>query len=210
MSKKIDLAGETFGRLTVRAQTSNAGKHVRWVCDCECGSQTVVSTSHLRSGHSLSCGCLAREATAQRNTAAATHGMSDSPEYQAWRSMIKRCHVPSTHGYERYGGRGIEVCQAWRDSFEDFFKEVGFRPSPSHSLDRIRNAEGYCAGNVRWATDTEQNNNRRCNVKASIEGRVLTATQIAKRFGLSQRVVLYRIHTGKTEAQIIAPSRRSQ
>lgn len=206
--KRLDLVGQRFGRLLVIA-LHGLKPRVRWACACDCGRSTTGTTTHLRSGHKQSCGCLAVELTTARNSAGARHGMSSSPEYQAWRSMLKRCYVPTTHAFGRYGGRGIEVCQAWQDSFEAFFADMGPRPSAAHSLDRERNGEGYKPGNVRWATDVQQNNNRRSNVTACIDGEVLTAAQIAERFGLNHGTVIYRIKSGKREADIIAPSRRA-
>jgi hypothetical protein len=98
------------------------------------------------------------------------HGMTKSPEYQAWRNMIARCCDPGCPNFKRYGGRGISVCKRWLFSFSDFFKDVGPRPSPKHSLDRIDNAGNYERGNVQWARRREQQQNLRTNVKLTHNG----------------------------------------
>ena len=206
--KRLDLIGEKFGRLTVASLHSAVAGKVRWGCLCDCGRERIVSTTHLRSGHTVSCGCARAEITAARNVANATHGMWKTPEFEAWSSMRKRCYTPGAHGYERYGGRGITVCDEWKDSFEAFFAYIGPRPTPDHSIDRIRNAEGYKPGNVRWATSVEQNNNRRSNVTARVGDVTLTASQISQRFGLPYATVLYRIRTGKSGGELIAPSQK--
>jgi len=205
--KRIDLTGQRFGRLVVRSVASAERGIVKWNCECDCGTTQVVQSTHLRSGHTRSCGCWRNEQTTARNRAGAKHGMHLSPEYGIWRSMVKRCHSPTAHAYDRYGGRGITVCPEWRTSFEAFYEHVGARPSPAHSIEREDNSRGYEPGNVKWATDSEQNNNRRNNLTATIGGEVLTAAQIAQRYGLTHRTVSYRIHAGKTEAEIIAPVR---
>jgi len=206
--KRLDLNGQKFARLTVISLHSALAGKVRWDCKCDCGKELIVSTTHLRSGHTGSCGCAASEATAARNVANATHGMWKTPEFEAWSSMRKRCYMPSAHGYERYGGRGITVCDEWKDSFEAFFAYVGKRPTPGHSIDRIRNAEGYKPGNVRWATATEQNNNRRTNVTALVNDEIMTAAQISKMFGLPHATVRYRINAGKSGAELTTPPKK--
>lgn len=206
--KRLDLTGQRFGRLLVQAIEPVTSARIKWACLCDCGQRRVVSTTHLRSGHTQSCGCLTAEVTSQRNVERAKHGMWKTPEFRAWLQMNARCYRPTAQGYERYGGRGITVCDEWREDFKAFYDHIGPRPSGQHSVDRMRNAEGYKPGNVRWATDVEQNNNKRTNVTAVIGGVEMTAAQIAERFGLGYQMVNYRIRVGKSEAEIIAKSRR--
>ncbi len=208
--KLVDLTGNRFGRLTVVSRAENAGHHLRWTCLCDCGNTKAVNSSHLKTGHTTSCGCIASELTAERNTSNAKHGMWKSPEFEIWAAMKKRCHNPKAKRYADYGGRGITVCDEWRASFQAFFDHIGPRPSDAHSVDRIRNTEGYAPGNVRWATTEEQNNNKRTNVIAVIDGEAMTAAQIARKYGLEHGTVCYRIAAGKTEQEIIAPSRRAK
>jgi hypothetical protein len=155
----IDLTGKVFGDLTVvtRAESAKGGE-ARWLCQCSCGGSTTATSSNLRRGQTVSCGC----AVAKFNRAfRTTHGGRNTPEYEIWRSMIKRCENPNHHAYARYGGRGINVHPEWRTSFAAFLRDVGRRPSQDLSLDRINNDGDYEPGNVRWATAKQQANNRR-------------------------------------------------
>ncbi|HOW46118.1 MAG TPA: hypothetical protein P5305_01520 [Rubrivivax sp.] len=206
--RRLDLAGQRFGRLVAVSPHSKRGRDNLWSCACDCGSTSFVVVAKLRSGRTRSCGCLASDAVSARNMQAARHGMWKSPEFQAWLSMKKRCLSPSAPNYRDYGGRGITVFRDWIDSFEAFYAYVGPRPSSAHSLDRIRNHEGYAPGNVRWSTAQEQQNNRRCNVTALVGGRALTAAQIATEFGLPHSTVLKRIRSGADATGIVAPGRR--
>ena len=168
-SRSRDLTGLKFGRLTVR-QFAGQDRHGNrlWLCDCACGGTVTVIKGSLSSGRTRSCGCLQREFIVRRNT---THGLSDTPEYRAWRDMLSRCENPNTRYYELYGGRGISVCDRWRGSFEMFYADMGPRPSPRHSIDRIDNDGDYEPGNCRWATWTEQNANKRPRYTACHESR---------------------------------------
>lgn len=163
----IDLLGQVFGRLTVESYVGGQGRgrHAIWLCRCECGGQTFVTSHRLRSSRALSCGCLRDE---RRRMAVRKHGESSwrghsaTPEYGIWRGLIGRCENENDRAYANYGGRGISVCREWRDSFEVFLAHVGRRPSSEHSVDRIDTNGDYRPGNVRWATDVEQSRNRRC------------------------------------------------
>lgn len=177
MSRLIDLTGKTFGRLTARESVKSPGA-ARWLCDCSCGSQKVVCSQNLRNGVSQSCGCLRRELAA---SARRTHGHSGHKdrlrEYAAWGGMIDRCENPENGRFEDYGGRGIQVCAAWRHDFTAFLSDMGRRPSPLHSLDRIDVDGNYEPSNCRWATMAEQQNNKRNNLIVSFRGESLTLAQ---------------------------------
>ena len=155
------LTGQKFGRLTVGERAPNKyGYHVAWACRCDCGSQTIVTTLNLRSEHTRSCGCLQRENREAMKARAVKHGMSrvgsKTPEYETWCHMKGRCYNPHYIRYERYGGRGIRVCERWRHNFVAFLTDMGPKPSPRHSLDRIDNDGDYGPDNCLWATPTEQ------------------------------------------------------
>jgi hypothetical protein len=161
MNTRLDLTGQPFGRLTVSILIGNAGKRVMWSCRCSCGNVVNVSTSHLRSGHTQSCGCLKSEATSDRNRLTAKHGMYGSREWRSWKAMKDRCYLASHSKYRLYGGRGIRVCIRWMVSFENFFADMGPRPEGT-TIDRFPNKDGnYEPGNCRWATASQQNANRR-------------------------------------------------
>lgn len=155
MSRSVDdMIGARFGLLTVEKETRHPHRQGRFYeCRCQCGSLTVAYGGHLRNGSRTGCGCI--------KPAHRTHGMSGTPEYKAWECARSRCHNPSNRKYPLYGGRGIRMCAEWMHSFEIFFAEVGPRPAPGLSLDRIDGERGYEPGNCRWATIQQQNINRR-------------------------------------------------
>lgn len=124
------------------------------------------------------------------------------PEYTIWRAMKSRCQNPKTAHYEQYGGRGIRVCMPW-NSFEQFLKDMGPRPSPQHTIDRINNNRGYNKKNCRWATMKEQQNNRRNNVRVEIEGEVKTLSQWCEIYGIHISTVHKRTERGWTVVEAL-------
>lgn len=160
----LDLSGRRFGRLVARSlvlRTSDKKNRRHWLCQCDCGNQTTSQTTSLTSGHTQSCGCLNRERSAAAQT---THGKYGTPELRIWKAMIRRCYSATDSCYSHYGARGITVCDRWRNGFSDFLADMGPRPSPKHSLDRINNNGNYEPGNVRWVTHFVQSINKRTNV----------------------------------------------
>ena len=125
-----------------------------------------------------------------------THGMSGTPEYQAWHDMKRRCFNHNTKQYLDWGGRGITVCDRWLD-FENFLADMGSRPTSKHSLDRIDNDGDYSAENCKWATKAEQQNNKRNNKPLiKIDDVTLTITQWAKKMGYGEMVIQGRLNLG--------------
>lgn len=161
----IDLSGKKFGRLTAIEEAGRTKQgSVVWKCICDCGGSKSVSAASLRQGHTKSCGCLQKE---NPPPVIKTHGRTKTPEHNSWRGMIDRCFLPSSRYYRIYGGRGITVAPEWL-SFEQFLADMGEKPSPSHSLDRIDPNKGYSKDNCRWATPTTQSYNRRTESVAGV------------------------------------------
>lgn len=203
MTRAVDITGQVFGRWTVtsRAEDSSRGK-ARWLCECECSELRTVRGDELRSGRSRSCGCV-------RTIHGCTKGGSRTPESRAWTAMRCRCRDRNDKDYGRYGGRGISVCDSWNSSFESFLKDMGERPSPKHSLDRIDNDGNYEPGNCRWTTQQVQIENRSITVWLTANGRRRTITQWCRHLGGGDSLVRDRLKAGWTEEEALsAPARK--
>jgi hypothetical protein len=211
-----NLAGQKFGRLSVierdGTEVDKAGKRsALWRCLCECGATAFVPTRRLASGNTKSCGCLASEAI---RTNRKTHGASRSrgrrpatPEYGVWRSIRSRCLNQSSPAFPDYGGRGIVMCDRWREDYTAFLADMGTKPTPRHSIDRIDVNGNYEPGNCRWATSKEQMRNTRRTHFATFQGETLCLTDWAAKTGLTRECIKRRLHHGwPVELALTAPS----
>lgn len=208
MMDRSSLVGLRYGRLSVidQAAPSRHGKR-RWICRCDCGALSIVVTGALRNGHSTSCGCYVADSLSARSI----HGHSQgSPTYSSWMSMIDRCTNPNIPQYERYGKRGISVCDEWR-SFERFLSDMGERPSLKYSLDRYPNQKGnYEPGNCRWATAKDQARNTSRSRLLTYQGRTQCMATWAEEMGFTYTAFKNRILCGwSIERALTQPARTS-
>jgi hypothetical protein len=191
---RVDIAGQVFGRLTA-IEAVGAHKTLRWRCRCECGTERLIIGSALRTGITVSCGCLRNEKTGLRSR---THGLIGHPAYHTWESMRARCAGQDPN----YGGRGITVCGRW-DSFENFLADMGERPSPRHSLDRIDNDGPYSPENCRWSTWGAQARNKRSNRVIVLDGVSLPVVDWAARAGVPPGKIYYRLRKGWSDREAV-------
>lgn len=199
MTALMDLTGQTYGRLTVerRAENSKAGG-ARWCCRCSCGATLIVEAIKMRTGNTLSCGCLRRETTSAIGRRAFRHGGKvggkESKEYGPWRAMHRRCYDPDNTSYQWYGAKGIKVCRRWH-KYENFLADMGRRP-PGMTLDRRDNTKDYSKSNCRWASHTDQQRNRSSNRHLTYKGETLVMKAWAERYGVNYVTFKWRIYQG--------------
>lgn len=209
-----ELSGERVGRLFV---LSGCGKdkfgNSLWNCECDCGGRVVVSSGKLlsKTRPTRSCGCLQREATAERNRKNATHRDVQSAEYNSWKGMKQRCTNKKDRNYFRYGGRGIAVCQRWLDSYEAFLKDMGRSPSCKHSIERVDVNGNYEPSNCVWATIKTQNRNTRRTQRFIYKGELMSLPDLCDLVGKSKPTVVVRLKLGWTiEDALEKPVRQLQ
>ncbi len=216
-----DLTGQRFGRLTVIEYSHTHGKRAYWKCRCDCGNYSVAMGKNLLSGKTKSCGCLMRERAAEhmgkvgRKYGSITgkenlrkalaegkgttngnykHGHSNTRLYRIWAGIKQRCYNENDTNYHWYGGRGITVCEEWRNNFEAFYKwSMANGYTDKKSIDRINSNGDYCPENCRWTDITTQANNTRRNHYIKHNGKIKTIAEWAKDTGISQQAISSRL-----------------
>lgn len=183
---------------------ANSGA-VIWTCICDCGKRKDVTSTGLKNGSTQSCGCLFLEVAAAKGHAKRIHGMTDTSTYRSWSGAKARCTNPKNKKYPNYGGRGISFCARWAESFEAFLEDMGPVPAKGMSIERENNDGNYEPGNCRWATQLEQQNNRRDNVIIALDGESLTMAQYCRKHGLDSDKVQRRLKCGYSVERAVQP-----
>lgn len=206
MSKPKDLTGMKFGRLTAISPERTSSGAYGWKCVCDCGNITITTSTKLKSGHTQSCGCYRKEMLAN-NTNGMKHGLTfengkKARLYQIWSCMRTRCHNKNDGHYPDYGGRGITICDEWKDyqQFHDWAIRNGYKDGLS--IDRIDVDGNYEPNNCRWATIFQQNINKRNSIKALYQGNKLPLVIISQLTGIKYQTLIYHHRKGDVNQYI--------
>lgn len=199
------LKGMKFNKLLVLERCgSNKQRMAMWLCKCDCGNYTKVSSTSLVKGFTKSCGCYQRQRASESNK---THGESHTKLFYIWQDLRKRCKNKSHHAYKYYGGRGIKVCKEWEESYINFKEWAinnGFKEGLT--IDRVCNNLEYSPKNCRWVTMKVQNNNKRSNHYVYIFGEKLTLAQVSEKYNITPGKINYWLKKGKKIELIIKES----
>ena len=205
-TERLDITGKKFGRLTVigYACTNKSRKSV-WKCKCECGKETFVVGNRLIKGHTKSCGCLRVDSATRIAT---KHGYSKTRLYGIWCAMKGRCTNQNNTSYERYGGRGIAICDEWQNNFQAFYNwAISHGYSDESSIDRIDNNGNYEPSNCRWVTMKEQSNNRSSSVCLTHNGETHTLKEWSELTGIKYTTLYSRYSVGESVDEILKQRR---
>lgn len=193
--KFIDLTGQRFGFLTVakRAENDNQGKAI-WECKCDCGNMHTVSRTDLKNSHVKSCGCYTKEF---QKTSHIKHGLKYTRLYRTWNDMKDRCYNPKCHAYSNYGGRGISICEEWKNNVVNFYNwAMSNGYTDELSIDRINVNGNYEPSNCRWVTMKVQQNNKTTNRIIEFNGASHNLSEWAKIFKIPYMNMKSRIKDG--------------
>lgn len=194
MPVKIDLSGRRYGSLTViRLAVDIPGKKKKWICRCDCGRETIVSACNLRNGHTKHCSKCGYKAMSEKNR---THGGTGSNLYLVWCTMRNRCERTGVKSYSDYGGRGVSVCEEWKD-FQNF-KSWALSNGYEHGLeiDRMNVNGDYCPENCRWVTRLINANNKRNNRVVEYNGEKKTLAEWARYYGVNYKLLHKHVSAG--------------
>lgn len=195
----IEMTGKEFGRLTVVCRDGLLNGKPAWKCRCACGGEATIQGKSLRSGLTLSCGCLQKESVIKRNL---IHGLTDHPLSEIWNGMVKRCTNPKCKAWKYYGGRGISVCEHWR-TFINFYNDMVPSWSPGLEIDRENVNGNYEPSNCRWVTRKVQANNKRSNKTITFNGETLTYSEWDDKLGRHPNTTGERVRRGMTPEMAI-------
>lgn len=191
MANFINRSGHHFGQLTVldewESRQFGQNKSVFWKCRCDCGNELFVRSVYLVNGEVKHCGC-----SPQRGRQI-THGLTGTPEYRCWLRMKQRCYDPRAKQFEDWGGRGIQVCDRWRNSFENFLADMGEIPQPRLQLDRKDNNGNYEPDNCQWATPKQQCRNTRHNRYLTLGNETMSVVEWSERTGINSTTIRQRL-----------------
>lgn len=192
-----ELVGQRFNHFVIleRKGTTKDG-HSTWLCRCDCGIEKVISRSNLK--QTKSCGC-------QRYK----HGKTNTYIYHIWSSMTQRCTNPNNKSYYLYGARGITICDRWKQ-FENFFNDMGERPTNKHQIERINNNQGYYQSNCKWATPEEQGSNKRNNHMISFRDKTQCVSKWSRDTGIHEQTLWRRIKLGWSTKKLLTTKPRKQ
>lgn len=206
MSHKIipPAIGFKLNRLTLLAVIPKDGGALKGRWACECGSVVNLPIYKVVSNKTKSCGCFRREATRARGKKKTTHGKSNIPEYHVYHAVLARCTKPTADAFYWYGQRGIKICERWlgHNGFENFFSDMGPRPSKDYSIERLNNNGDYSPDNCVWATRREQSANRRNTIRMTILGKSMCQAEFARMLGVSEIAIEWWRKKGMTPEQI--------
>lgn len=201
MPKKEYVIGLKYNMLTILEEVPPTSKYKRrFKCLCDCGNETIIQLGNLKNGHTKSCGCQTKKMVSIANT---IHGMTNTSEYKSYQKMIERCYYEKDISFPNYGGRGITVCEKWLESFDNFFKDMGYKPSNFHSIERKDPNGNYEPSNCVWATKKEQNNNRTDNTRYQYDGLDMTQSQWAEYLKIPYGKIIDHLKRGVSFAEIV-------
>lgn len=212
--KAIDLSGKRFGKLVVVEQAGLKNSQMMWKCKCDCGNDCIASGNSMRRGKTVSCGCVYRQSRtdiAYRTIAVIKHGDSFNRLYFIWNDIKSRCGNPNNISYPNYGGRGIAVCQEWRNDYLSFKKwalDNGYDETAQRgicTIDRINVSGDYSPENCRWVTMRKQCSNKTNTPMLEINGVVHSPSEWAEITGLPRALIYSRYRRGWTGEELISP-----
>lgn len=185
-AKEKNIAGEKFNKLTAVNYVGDE----KWLFECECGKQVIKKASDVKRGKTKSCSRIC-----------STGNPSKHSLYYTWDGIKKRCYQENATGYKNYGGRGIKMCDSWKNSFWQFVKDVGEKPFEISTLERLDNNQDYCKENCVWASPQEQSENRRNNIYVEYNNQKYTLYAICKLLNLKHSSIWYRLKKSKLSPQ---------